>query len=300
MSSSTIIGGGSSSSIKTSSTLLMVLGCVVAVAGVAMTVSHLRGRRAPIVTADASAASTSASASAKKKAKKKRGKKSLKPSAESMTESETVPVPVAPAPSPVTPVNSSEDAKVPVVAAPSPVATVPASKAVPSPVKKEEVPEKKKETPAISIPASLTPSDDELAALSKADRAARALEAKALGNKFFTSKRYEKGIELYSMAIRLNPDPVYFSNRAACYASLNDFANVVADCNRALELDQHYVKALTRRARAYENLGQASNALNGEIASSCIYLLSLLKHSHSKKKTTRPFVSLKSLKMRVP
>jgi import receptor subunit TOM70 len=89
-----------------------------------------------------------------------------------------------------------------------------------------------------------------------------AAEAKAQGNKFFTSQRYEEARDMYSKAIEYNADPVYYSNRAACYSMLKDFENVVQDCTLALELNKNYVKALTRRATAYEHLNKFSLALN--------------------------------------
>ena len=94
------------------------------------------------------------------------------------------------------------------------------------------------------------------------DNKTLAAEAKAKGNKFFTSQRYTEAIEMYSQAIHLNPDPIYYSNRAACYSMLKDYENVVQDCSMALQMDRKYVKALSRRALAYEHLGKLDQALN--------------------------------------
>ena len=70
---------------------------------------------------------------------------------------------------------------------------------------------------------------------------------------------------MYSQAIRLNPDPIYYSNRAACHSILKNYDLVIADCSEALKLDSLYVKALTRRAHAYENIGNVTDALNGKL-----------------------------------
>ena len=40
--------------------------------------------------------------------------------------------------------------------------------------------------------------------------------------------------------------------------------SVVDNCTRALELNPRYVKALTRRLKAYENVGKKKDALMGE------------------------------------
>ena len=49
----------------------------------------------------------------------------------------------------------------------------------------------------------------------------RALEHKAKGNEFFKNQEFAKAIEAFSEAIEEDPtDHVFFSNRSACYASL--------------------------------------------------------------------------------
>jgi import receptor subunit TOM70 len=70
---------------------------------------------------------------------------------------------------------------------------------------------------------------------------------------------------LYSQAIRFKADPVFYSNRAACYANLgNQNAKVLEDCNEALLLKPTYTKALNRRAQASERNGDLINALFGK------------------------------------
>lgn len=65
------------------------------------------------------------------------------------------------------------------------------------------------------------------------------------------------------------PDPVYYSNRAACYNALSEWDKVVEDTSAALSMNAEYVKALNRRAHAYEHLGQYSEALL-DYTASCI------------------------------
>ncbi len=61
------------------------------------------------------------------------------------------------------------------------------------------------------------------------------------------------------------PEPVFYSNRAACYVSMElpQHEKAVADCDEALKLDSRYVKALNRRATALEALERFEEALRG-------------------------------------
>jgi import receptor subunit TOM70 len=101
------------------------------------------------------------------------------------------------------------------------------------------------------------------------DRATYAGKLKQAGNKAYGSKDYNKAIGLYGQAILCKPDPVYYSNRAACYNALSEWEKVVEDCTAAISMDSEYVKALNRRAHAYEHLGLFSEALL-DYTASCI------------------------------
>lgn len=101
------------------------------------------------------------------------------------------------------------------------------------------------------------------------DRANYAAKLKAAGNKAYGSKDYNKAIDLYSKAILCKPDPVFYSNRAACYNALSEWDKVVEDTSAAIAMDPEYIKALNRRAHAYEHLGQFSEALL-DYTASCI------------------------------
>lgn len=96
-----------------------------------------------------------------------------------------------------------------------------------------------------------------------------AAKLKAAGNKAYGSKDYNRAIELYGKAIICKPDPVFYSNRAACYNVLSEWEKVVEDTSAALAMDSEYVKALNRRAIAYEHLGKFSEALL-DFTASCI------------------------------
>lgn len=82
-------------------------------------------------------------------------------------------------------------------------------------------------------------------------------------------KDYPRAIDLYSQAILCRPDPIFYSNRSACYNALSDWDKVIEDTSAALALDPEYVKALNRRANAYEQLERYSDALL-DFTASCI------------------------------
>jgi mitochondrial import receptor subunit TOM70 len=92
---------------------------------------------------------------------------------------------------------------------------------------------------------------------------------KAAGNTAYGSKDYHKAIDLYGKAILCKPDPIFYSNRAACYNALGQWEKVIEDTTAAINLDNEYVKALNRRANAYEHLEKFSEALL-DFTASCI------------------------------
>ncbi|CAI7608852.1 unnamed protein product [Penicillium pancosmium] len=120
-------------------------------------------------------------------------------------------------------------------------------------------------------PAEELPEVDEatVAQLSEETRKEYAAKLKAAGNKAYGAKDYPKAIDLYGRAIICKPDPVFYSNRAACYNVLSDWDKVVEDTSAALAMDSEYVKALNRRAIAYEHLSKYSEALL-DFTASCI------------------------------
>ena len=101
------------------------------------------------------------------------------------------------------------------------------------------------------------------------ERKEYALKLKAAGNLAYGDKSYNDAIDLYGKAILCKPDPIFYSNRAACYNALGNWEKVVEDTSAAIALDSEYVKALNRRANAYEHLQKYSEALL-DYTASCI------------------------------
>lgn len=96
-----------------------------------------------------------------------------------------------------------------------------------------------------------------------------AVKLKEAGNHAYGSKDFNKAIELYTKAILCKPEAVYYSNRAACYNALADWDKVVEDTTAAINLDPEYVKAMNRRANAYDKLEKYSESLL-DYTASCI------------------------------
>ncbi|CAI5742761.1 unnamed protein product [Hyaloperonospora brassicae] len=110
--------------------------------------------------------------------------------------------------------------------------------------------------------------DDRLEATSdRAEKGAsnvkRASAAKELGN------NYLDAIECYTTALKLCPTDdeyaynraVYFSNRAACLLRIGRTEESIDDCTQAVTLSPTYVKALLRRAEAFEKMDKLEEAL---------------------------------------
>lgn len=117
----------------------------------------------------------------------------------------------------------------------------------------------------------------------------RSEEGKREGNGWFGKAGYARASEHYTAALELLPLPddvdiggssddaslsledvaiklrrqrcVLFANRAACRLQEGDYEGTVEDCSNALDLDDGYVKAYVRRAKAYEVLEEYDEGL---------------------------------------
>ncbi|KAJ8761291.1 hypothetical protein K2173_001347 [Erythroxylum novogranatense] len=96
----------------------------------------------------------------------------------------------------------------------------------------------------------------------------RAHELKEEGNKRFQNKDYVGAVEQYDSALRLTPKnhpdrAVFHSNRAACLMQMKpiDYDTVIAECTMALQVQPRFVRALLRRARAFEAIGKYEMAM---------------------------------------
>ena len=99
--------------------------------------------------------------------------------------------------------------------------------------------------------------------------AEEAIQRKTKGNELFAKGKFLEAFDEYTEALEYAPldiafeknRAVFYSNRAACCIELGRNEEAILDCNRALELDSRYLKAILRRARAHENLDQLDECL---------------------------------------
>lgn len=87
------------------------------------------------------------------------------------------------------------------------------------------------------------------------------------GDNFFKAANFEKAIQSYTRCLDSISDKSselalkVYGNRAACYKQLSNFDGTIADCTAVLEHKPDDVKALVRRAQAYEACERYKSAL---------------------------------------
>ncbi|KAF3435026.1 hypothetical protein FNV43_RR22113 [Rhamnella rubrinervis] len=85
---------------------------------------------------------------------------------------------------------------------------------------------------------------------------------KEKGNAAFKGKQWNKAVNYYTEAIKLNgTNATYYSNRAAAYLELGCFQQAEEDCSNAIALDKKNVKAYMRRGTARESLIRYKEAI---------------------------------------
>jgi hypothetical protein len=77
------------------------------------------------------------------------------------------------------------------------------------------------------------------------------------GEYYYDLGEYQKAIEYYSEAIRLNPEYVVaYNNRGSAYYFLGQYERAIEDFDEAIRLNPEYVVAYINRGMAYYNLDQ--------------------------------------------
>jgi stress-induced-phosphoprotein 1 len=88
-----------------------------------------------------------------------------------------------------------------------------------------------------------------------------ALAAKAVGNAHFSKGEYEPAIKAFTEAIGHDAnDHVFFSNRSACYASLEKYEEALADGEACIKIKPDWAKGYSRKGLAQFHLKQFEEA----------------------------------------
>jgi stress-induced-phosphoprotein 1 len=95
----------------------------------------------------------------------------------------------------------------------------------------------------------------------------KAARDKEVGDKYYKEANFEGAIEAYTRCIDATGEKdselciKAYSNRSACYKQLSNFDGTIADCTAVLDADPNNVKALVRRAQAFEAVERYKSAL---------------------------------------
>lgn len=85
----------------------------------------------------------------------------------------------------------------------------------------------------------------------------QALEWKERGNTAFSQKNYQEAIDCFTKALEFDPnDHVFYSNRSACHASLEQYDQALADAVKCVELKPDWVRGYTRKGLAEFYIGK--------------------------------------------
>jgi len=95
----------------------------------------------------------------------------------------------------------------------------------------------------------------------------KAARDKEVGDKYYKEANFEGAIEAYTRCIDATGDKSSelcikaYSNRSACYKQLSNFDGTISDCTAVLDSNSNNVKALVRRAQAFEAVERYKSAL---------------------------------------
>ena len=93
---------------------------------------------------------------------------------------------------------------------------------------------------------------------------------KKLGNEAFAKRDFDKAIEHYQAAIKLDDsNPFYYSNLSACYASLKKWQEAMEAALTCVSKDDKFVKGYLRLAKAQmelKNYDDAEKTLRAALA----------------------------------
>ena len=83
------------------------------------------------------------------------------------------------------------------------------------------------------------------------------------GNIALKSNDFQKALDLYNKAIEIDTNnSIYLSNRAAAHMRLSDFDSAIIDCEKAISLDETFLRPRERLASAYRSLGKTKEEIS--------------------------------------
>ncbi|XP_078441368.1 tetratricopeptide repeat (TPR)-like superfamily protein isoform X2 [Wolffia australiana] len=88
--------------------------------------------------------------------------------------------------------------------------------------------------------------DIEKSVSQKLSRKSLASSFKTLGNQAMESKSYVEAVDLYTCAIALEDNAIYYCNRAAAHTQLRQFDEATKDCQKCITLNPSYSKGYSR------------------------------------------------------
>ncbi|KAL7457790.1 hypothetical protein ACHAWC_010523 [Mediolabrus comicus] len=87
----------------------------------------------------------------------------------------------------------------------------------------------------------------------------------AQGNELMQKKQFSEALASFTTALKLSPDGpnshIYFSNRAAAYCQLGQYADAAEDCRKSIELNDTYEEAYSRYGLCLFHLGDVKGSL---------------------------------------
>lgn len=91
-------------------------------------------------------------------------------------------------------------------------------------------------------------------------------KVKIKGNEAFSRGQYTQAIELYTECLEIDPsnraaNAILYNNRATCWNKKKEYQKALDDCQRSLELNERYTKAMLRKAQALQGLERYEEAV---------------------------------------
>jgi tetratricopeptide (TPR) repeat protein len=85
------------------------------------------------------------------------------------------------------------------------------------------------------------------------------------GNELMHKEKFSEALEQFTTALKLSPDGpnshIYFSNRAAAYSHLGQYADAAEDCLKSIELNNTYEEAYSRYSMCLFYLGDVKGSV---------------------------------------